>query len=58
MNQDGIVLEFMRAVHELDEPNYIEQILLSGSKSPQETDFIKMAFQLAVRPLPLEMKEA
>lgn len=60
MNQNEIVLEFIKAVYESDEPEYIERVLLSTAESPSVADFIKKAFQIvkAGRPLPLEMKEA
>ena len=60
MNQNEIVLEFIKAVYESDEPEYIERVLLSTAESPSAADFIKKAFQIvrAGRPLLLEMKEA
>lgn len=58
MNQEKIVLEFVKAVCETDEPDYAELVLLSVTESPRMADFIKRVFQIvrARRPLLLEMK--
>lgn len=60
MNREKIVLEFVKAVSETDEPDYIECVLLSVVESPGVADFIKSVFQLvrARQPLLLEMKGA
>ena len=60
MNQNEIVLEFIKTIYESDEPEYIERVLLSAAESPSVADFIKKVFQIvrAGRPLLLEMKEA
>ena len=60
MNREKIVLLFVKAVSETDEPDCIECVLLSVVESPGVADFIKSVFQLvrARQPLLLEMKGA
>lgn len=59
MNQEEIVLEFVKAVYESDDLDYIELALLSV-ESPVVYGFIKRTFQIVKdgQPLLLEMKEA
>lgn len=56
MNQETIILEFVKAVYETDELDYIELALLAVAKTPKETSLIKSVFQSARdrRPLLLE----
>lgn len=58
MNQEKIVLEFVKAVYEADDLDYIELVLLSVTESLVVADFIKRTFQIVRdgRPLLLEMK--
>ena len=41
MNQNEIVLVFIKTIYESDEPEYIERVLLSTAESPSVADFIK-----------------
>lgn len=58
MNQEKIVLEFVKAVYECDDLDCIELVLLSVTESPVVYGFIKRVFQIVRdgRPLLLEMK--
>lgn len=58
MNQEEIVLEFVKAVYESNDLDYIELVLLSVTESPVVYGFIKRTFQIVrdERPLLLEMK--
>ena len=57
MNQETIILEFVKAVYETDELDYIELALLAVAKTPKETSLIKSVFQSTRdrRPLLLEI---
>ena len=59
MNQATIILEFIKAVEESDDLDYIELVLLSVTESPMIADFIKCVFRTVRgrRPLLLGLEE-
>lgn len=59
MNQAALIYEFVKAVEESDELDYVELVLLSVTVSPVVADFIKCVFRAVRgrRPLLLELEE-
>lgn len=55
---EEVVLEFVKAVYEAEDLDYIELVLLSVAESPRGADFIKRVFRIVreQRPLLLEDK--
>lgn len=55
---EEVVLEFVKAVYEAEDLDYIELVLLSVAESPRVADFIKKVFRIVreQRPLLLEDK--